>query len=147
MMGENTDTNLSDDSSLPLVIRQLLFSVGFDLAVFASRQPYFTLPNTISGTLLESGRRILTWPSGLAGALHQQFIVPRLLELLARLSEPFDRSPNSLCHLSAIFKQLEAWDPYEATGSAYCFFQTQAEDDANAQAHYSLRAAGLAMCW
>lgn len=144
MMEQIGDESLPDQDAFPRVIHQLLVNVGFELAVFAARQPYFSLPNTSNRLALDSSRDMSAWPSGFVNA---EAIVPRLLELLTKLGDHFDGTLQDLYSLSSVFRELEAWDPYNATGSAYSFFQTQAEDDINAQAHYSLRTAGLGLCW
>lgn len=129
---------------IPSVIRNVILSSGHDLALYASKTPFFDHP----GGAHRMGMPVLpsTLPLGFEELRAQRLILPDLLNLLSRLAYITPRDPSSQPRLVDTEQTLIDWELGKVTAGQYNISQSTLEDSLKWQMHTFIRLAGLGLC-
>lgn len=121
-----------------------IYSAGHDLALYASKRPYFDLPRAQmlpAAPLLPS-----TLPVGFEEMKMQHLLLPNFMHLISRLDTVVPEDPSARSRLDEIQQALIEWDVENVTATTYCPTRTVLEDAAIRQVCHHMRLAALAIC-
>lgn len=127
--------------SFSTAIAQLILNAGHDLAVYASRPPYFYGRDSQRAVAL-----IPTRARGLSRLRDQRLVVPSLLNFVDRLSSHDAHDTDALLKINVSQQRLVEWTLALETQVGYCPTETLREDNVKQQASALIRLAGLALC-
>ncbi|KAK4504216.1 hypothetical protein PRZ48_005132 [Zasmidium cellare] len=127
--------------SFSTAIAQLILNAGHDLAIYASRPPYFE-SNNIAPTGVPAPAR----SRGLARLSEQRLILPNLLSLIDTLPSHNVHDGHAFSTVRNTQQRLVEWTLALATRVSYSPTQTLREDNIKQQASALIRLAGLTLC-
>lgn len=121
-----------------------VFTAGHDLALYASKRPYFDLPR--AQTLPAAPLLPSTLPIGFEEMRTQHLLLPSFMHLISRLNTVVPEDPAARSRLDEIQQALIEWELENVTATTYCPTRTVLEDAAIRQVYHHMRLAALAIC-
>lgn len=129
---------------LPRSIITLILNTGHDLALYASKRPYFeseAYPDSVAAFSVPKNA-----PQAFLDLASQLLLLPSLLQPVASLASITPQDPIEFHRLEEFHRMLSDWSLAAATRANYCTSQTQSEDNIKTQLSALVRLAGLASC-
>lgn len=122
-------------------VMHLILNAGHDLALYASKSPYF------QDLQVKSADNFLSTQSqGLDKLRKQRLILPSLLNLVGNLASYNSSGHDAIARLQKLRQGFSEWSLSLCTKVAYCPTQTLHEDNIRQQASAMIRLAGIALC-
>ncbi|KAM3424833.1 hypothetical protein BST61_g6813 [Cercospora zeina] len=131
-------------TTLPPATINVIYTAAHDLAVYASKRPYFDIPGAPAlpaAPLLPS-----TLPAAFEKLKTQHLLLPSFMQLISRLSNVVPEDPAARARLDEIQQAVLDWEVENVTATTYCPLRTVLEDAAVRQVYLHMRLAALALC-
>ncbi|GIZ41969.1 hypothetical protein CKM354_000525200 [Cercospora kikuchii] len=129
---------------LPPATINVIYTAGHDLAVYASKRPFFDVPG--APALSTSPLLPSTLPAAFEKLKTQHLLLPSFMQLISRLSNVLPEDPAARARLDEVQQALLEWEVENVTATTYCPLRTVLEDAAIRQVYLHMRLAALALC-
>lgn len=129
---------------LPPATINVIYTAGHDLAVYASKRPFFDIPG--APALSASPLLPSTLPAAFEKLKTQHLLLPSFMQLISRLSNVLPEDPAARVRLDEVQQALLEWEVENVTATTYCPLRTVLEDAAIRQVYLHMRLAALALC-